>query len=65
MVPNLDQTGRASSFDHGSGHTDRAVAIQVLMETGLEAIPARCCLPTLRRSIERKLPLLSVFHTVY
>ena len=30
----LDQTGRANRLNHGSRHTDHAVAIQVLMETG-------------------------------
>ena len=38
METGLDQAGRASRLDHcpGNGNTDCPVAVQVLMETGLE-----------------------------
>ena len=38
MVANRDQAGRAGRLNDGAGDTDRSVAIQVLMETGLSGL---------------------------
>ena len=41
MIPNLGQAGRSIGLDHRRGRTDQPVAVQVLVETGLERFQRR------------------------